>query len=184
MSKTKIYNLKGVKLIRYNPYIHKINRFNKGEFIMRNIGTDTILNFAGFAAAGVAAYAAFDSKWKITAIAAGAGLLCLYGSVQLLKDKLAENKAEEERDQMWRENDNIHERINKVESRIDTCVAARDHSDDLRGIYDSIEEIKRDNRADVDAIYRYIDVKADEINRTIEGIDCAYTGTACGSKRK
>lgn len=176
MSKTKIYNIRGIRVLPY-----KINRFNKGAFIMREISTDTVLNFAGFAAAGVAAYGAFDGKMKIAAIAAGAGLLCLYGSVQLLKEKLAEKKAEEERDQMWRENENIHERINAVEQRINRRVDQSTFDDTVRDIHSKIEDIQRDIGLDQDAVYRHIAEESRDIHSRIDSVEC---GTACTSKRK
>lgn len=176
MGRTKIYNLSGVRILPY-----KINRFNKGAFIMREISTDTVLNFAGFAAAGVAAYGAFDGKMKIAAIAAGAGLLCLYGSVQLLKEKLAEKKADEERDQMWRENDNIHERINTVEERVNRRVDQSNFDDVVRDIYAKIENTHRDFGLDQDAVYRHISEECREIHNRIDSVE---SGTACSSKRK
>jgi len=176
MSRTKIYNLKSVRILPY-----KINRFNKGGIIMREISTDTVLNFAGFAAAGVAAYGAFDGNMKIAAIAAGAGLLCLYGSVRLLKDKLAEKKSDEDRDQMWRENDNIHERINTVEERLTRRVDQSTFDDAVRDIHNNIDNIRRDISLDNDAIYRHISEECREIHSRIDLAEC---GTACTSKRK
>lgn len=154
-----------------------------------NFGVDTVLNFAGFAAAGVAAYAAFDGKWKITAIAAGTGLLCLYGAVQILKDHLNEKKKEEDFDTIWRENDHIHERINSLENRVDQCVKTSKF--DI-----TVDEIHRNHGSDLDAVYRHIDSTNDENMRTLQGevdgihrrIDAvddsiASCETACSGKR-
>lgn len=130
-----------------------------------NFGVDSVLNFAGFAAAGVAAYAAFDGKWKITAIAAGAGLLCLYASVQTLKDRLNQKKKEEDFDTIWRENDHVHERINNLEQDIN------------RKIENNLEDIHRD----FDAVYRHISEEMREVHCRMDSVE---SETACSSKRK
>lgn len=148
-----------------------------------NFGVDTVLNFAGFAAAGVAAYAAFDGKWKITAIAAGAGLLCLYGAVQTLKDHLNEKKKEEDFDTIWRENDHVHERINKLEDRLDKCVSVTTIETVVGDINRKIETQIVDTQHDFDAVYRHISDESREIHSRIDEVssDCV---TACSSKRK
>lgn len=147
-----------------------------------NFSVDTVLNFAGFAAAGVAAYSAFDGEWKITAIAAGAGLLCLYGAVQNLKDRLNDKKKQEDFDTIWRENDLVHERINKLEERLDGCVTQNTFDGCIKDVYSKISETERDNGLNFDAVYRHITDEVSDINTRIE--NCDSVETACYSKRK
>lgn len=150
-----------------------------------NFGVDTVLNFAGFAAAGVAAYAAFDGEWKITAIAAGAGLLCLYGAVQTLKDRLNQKKKEEEFETVWRENDAIYDRISKLEDRLDTTadksVTVSTFDGAIQDIHRKIEDNRDEVYRDFDAVYRHI---SDEMREVHCRMDSVESETACSGKRK
>jgi hypothetical protein len=150
-----------------------------------NFSVDTVLNFAGFAAAGVAVYAAFDGNLKITAIAAGTGLLCLYGAVQSLKDRLSDKKKEEEFETVWRENDHVHERISKLEERLDSVVnkgvSAITFDGEIQNIHSKIDNTYGDVSRDFDAVYRHISDEVREINYRLDAVD---SGSACSSKRK
>ena len=176
--------LKPIRLAR-NQYTMSLKTL-KGVKTMRdsNFGVDTVLNFAGFAAAGVAAYSAFDGKWKITAIAAGAGLLCLYGAVQILKDRLNEKKKEEDFDTIWRENDHVHERINKLEDRLDTVmnngVSTNTFDGAIQDLHQKIDNNSDNTSRDFDAVYRHIGDEMREVNYRIDSVDI---GTACSGKR-
>jgi len=157
-----------------NPYI--------GGIMRNDFKSENVLGFVGFAAIGVAAYAAIDNKLQIAGVAAGVGVLCFYGATKVLKECLNQKKHQEDFDVVWRENDNIHERISKLEERLDGCVEQSTFDGRIKDVYSKISEAHRDSGQDFDAVYRHISDVTSEIETRID--NCGSFQTACHSKRK
>lgn len=150
---------------------------------MRNetFSSGNILGFTAFALAGVGVYAAIDNQWKISAACGGGALLCLYAGYSLLKNRLSEKHDDEKREAIWRETDSLHERINKLEDSIESKVNQTQFGDTVRGIEESLVNLRRDQGMDFDAVYRHI---SDEMRDVHQRIDSGVSETACVGKRK
>jgi hypothetical protein len=164
-----------VKVLPYYPF--------KGGQMMNDLKSENVLNFVGFAATGIAAYAAFDDKFKIAGVAAGAGILCFYGAIKALNERLRKAEAREERSEVWRETDNIHVRISELEDKIANCVSKNTFDDVVKDIHHKIDSTRDDNGRDMDAVYRYISDETSQIHTRIDNCSSECM-TACSGKRK
>jgi len=156
---SKPFNIKRLKRLAYCSIKNKsaFYNYNKGDFGMK-ITETYILSYSGFASAGVAAYAFFtNGNTNIAFAAAGASLLCFYGAFRNSMAELEAKNRQEDFDSVWSENNRLWDRTNELEDMIHNCVKKRD-----------FEDLSRDNRSDIDAVYRHIDATNEENMRTLQ----------------
>lgn len=185
---SKPFNIKRLKRLAYSSVKNKraFYNYNKGDFGMK-ITETYILSYAGFASAGVAAYAFFaNGNTNIAFAAAGASLLCFYGAFRASMAELEAKNRQDDFDSVWSENARLWDRTNDLEDMIHNCVKKRDFDDYCR-----------DSRSDADAVYRYIDASNEEnfrnlqedvdgISRRVDAVEYSVASTceaACSGKR-
>lgn len=185
---SKPFNIKRLKRLAYCSIKNKraFYNYNKGDFGMK-ITETYILSYAGFASAGVAAYAFFaNGNTNIAFAAAGASLLCFYGAFRASMAELEAKNRQEDFDSVWSENNRLWDRTNELEDMIQNCVKKRDFDDNIR-----------DNGHDFDAVYRHIQATNDDnmrtlqaemdgIQRRVDAVEDSFASaceTACSGKR-
>ena len=157
---------------------------NKGVFNMidKNFGVNSIFSVLGIASTGVGVYAlATEQSTTVVATAGAAAILCFYGAYRAVESRLEKVAEDEDRNERWRENDELHQRISKVEDRIDGLVTQNAFNNAVRETNESISSLRTDTNLDNEAVYRHISEEVRELNHRIDGVE---SGHACVEKRK
>lgn len=146
------------------------------------LGKDThnILNLIGFGGVAAAVYGGATDQNTVLAIAGGIAAACFFGAYRTMANKVSDMEGDEVHSAIWRGQDDIHDRMNKIEERIDDCVKTSVFNDTVRSLNNDIESNERDNGLAIDAIYRHIDSVSDGINRRFDATELT---AACSDKR-
>lgn len=157
------------------------NPFTGGNASMFGKDTHNILNLIGFGGIATAIYGGVTDQNTILAIAGGVALASFYGAYRTMAQKVSELTEEETRNSMWRAQDTIHDRINELEGRLDSCVKTAVFDDALRAVHSEIEKNEAECGRSFDAVYRHIDSVSGDLNRRLHEAEIACSD--CSGKR-